>query len=401
MKRILLPLILLSLLSIAAVKAKAQSTEIPAKEVQKMVDYIHDHYRDDYTSFGNSKILDWQKAVVSMMFVHAYEVLGDAKYLDWANDALYVEYNLSDDQCWGANAVLELNQHGIKTAPREYKNEEGKSFTMNYSYQDIFNYGLTTAPKVAPDPYFGYYDDPAKGGQRGVFWNRQCSSYNTCTLGQSIILAFLMPEKEVNGKSPAEFASTWMNLQNNLLINQSTGLIFDNYQLKSKQSNKGNYSYNNGIVLGALGLARQKAAAQHPYLDQTSSKVVDFVVKSMNENGSLYSPSADFRNNNAHAFNGIFMHFVPFYIFSDCPTDARSRMKSFISGCASAVWKQVEQKKNQENLYAVSFSWGKAFNASETNCMTTVSGAECLLTYLQIRQNQLPFDYQIQAKKKK
>jgi hypothetical protein len=177
--------------------------------------------------------------------------------------------------------------------------------------------------------------------------------------------------------------------------------FFDNYQLRSKQSNKGNYSYNNGIVLGALGLARQKAANQHPYIDKISSKVVDFVVNHMSENGALYSPSADFRNNNAHAFNGIFMHFVPFYIFSDCPTDAKNQMKSFISGCASAIWKQVEEKKNQENQYAVSFSWGKSFNASETNCMTTVSGAECLLTYLQTKQNRLPIDYQIQAKKKK
>ncbi len=390
MKKYLLPFILLAFIKVSV----AQTSDISAKEVRKMVDYIHENYRDDYTSFGNTKILDWQKAVVSMMFVHAYEVLGDAKYLDWANDALYVEYNLSDDQCWGANAVLELNQHGIKTAPREYKNEEGKSFTMNYSYQDIFNYGLTTAPKVAPDPYFGYYDAPGNGGQRGVYWNRQCSSYNTCTLGQSIILAFRIPEKEVNGKSPLEFASTWMNLQNDLLIDQSTGLIFDNYQLRSKQSNKGNYSYNNGIVLGALGLARQKAANQHPYIDKISSKVVDFVVNHMSENGALYSPSADFRNNNAHAFNGIFMHFVPFYIFSDCPTDAKNQMKSFISGCASAIWKQVEEKKNQENQYAVSFYWGKSFNAAETNCMTTVSGAECLLTYLQMVQNKLPVDYQ-------
>lgn len=386
----LLSLILLAFLNVSF----AQTSGISAKEVRKMVDYIHDNYRDDYTSFGNTKILDWQKAIVCMMYVHAYEVLGDKKYLDWTNNALYVEYNLSDDQCWGANALVELNQHGIKTAPLEYKNEEGKSFLMNYSYQDIFDFGLTTAPKTAPDPYFGYYDAPESGGQRGVYWNRQCSSYNTCTLGQSIILAFRMPEKEVNGKSPLEFGSTWLKLQNDLLIDQSTGLIFDNYQLKSKQSNRGNYSYNNGIVLGALGLARQKAATKHPNIDQTSSKVVDFVVNSMTENGVLCSPSADYRNNNAHAFNGIFMHFMPFFLFSDCPINARNQMKSFINECAQSVWKQIEEKQNQDNQYAVSFYWGKPFNASETNCMTTVSGAECLLTYLQMKQNQAPFDYQ-------
>jgi len=393
MKKII-RLLILVLLTISANSVFTQSVDKSKKEVRNMVDYIHNHYRDDYTSFGNSKILDWQKAVVSMMFVHAYEVLGDAKYLDWANDALYVEYNLSDDQCWGANALVELNQHGIKPTPGNYKDESGTSFTMNYSYQDIFNYGLTTAPKTAPAPYFGYYDDPVNGGQRGVFWNRQCSSYNTCTLGQAIILAFRMPEKEINGKSPQEFASTWLGLQNDLLIDKNSGLIFDNYQLGSKQSNKGNYAYNNGIVLGALGLARQKASDQRTNVPDIAAKVVNFVTTGMAESGVLYSPSADFRNNNAHAFNGIFMHFVPFYLFSDCPANSKNQMKAFIGNCAAAVWKQIDEKKNQHDQYSVSYSWGKPFNASETNCMTTVSGAECLLTYLQLKENILPFDYQ-------
>lgn len=395
MKKILAHvLFFLMFLSVSGNTVFAQTSDFSKSEVKKMIDYIHNHYHDDYTSFGNSKILDWQKAVVSMMFVHAYEVLGDTKYLDWANDALYVEYNLSDDQCWGANALIELNQHGIKPGTKEYKDEAGKSHSMIYSYQDIFNYGLTVAPKTAPAPYFGYYDDPAKGGQRGIFWNRQCSSYNTCTLGQAIILAFRMPEKEINGKSPKEFACTWLHLQNDLLIDQNSGLIYDNYQLRSKQSNKGNYTYNNGIVLGALGLAWQNAPSQHKFVPDVAAKVVNYITNGMTENGVLYSPSADFRNNNAHAFNGIFMHFVPFYLFSDCPADSKNQLKDFIGQCADAVWKQIDEKKNQANQYAVSYSWGKSFNASETNCMTTVSAAECLLTYLQLKENILPVDYQ-------
>lgn len=192
-----------------------------------------------------------------------------------------------------------------------------------------------------------------------------------------------------------EFASTWLHLQTDKLIDRNSGLIFDNYQLGHKQSNKGNYAYNNGIVLGALGLAQQLAPEKHSDTPGLAAKVVDFVINRMTENGVLYSPSADFRNNNAHAFNGIFMHFVPFYLFSDCPADSRNRMKTFIGNCAAAVWKQMEEKKNHPDHYSVSYSWGKPFNTSETNCMTTVSGAECLLTYLQIIENSMPFDYQI------
>lgn len=390
-----LALAILFFSTLSGKKSFAQAPDIKPSDVKQMIEFIHDKYRDDYTSFGNSKILDWQKANVSMLFVHAFEVLGDKKYLDWANDALYVEYNLSDDQCWGANALLELNQHGIKPANREYKSDSGESYMMNYSYQDIFDFGLTTSPKTAPAPYFGFYDAPEMNGKRGIFWNRDKSSYNSCTMGQAIILAYRIPEKQISNKSPHEFASTWLDLQCDLLIDPTSGLIYDNYQLRSKDQNRGNYSYNNGIVLGALGLAIQKDLASHPDAPKTADKVADFVVNHMTENGVLHSPSADFRNNNAHAFNGIFMHFVPFYLFAKGQSKEKNEMKEFITKCAASVWKQVQETgKNQENKYAVSFLWGKSFNPAETDCMTTVSGAECLLTYLQLHNNILPLDYQ-------
>ncbi len=390
MKRNLILFLIISLsLIIISEGTFGQTSDFNKSDVKKVVEYIHDHYREDYKSFGNTKILDWQKAVVSMMFVHAFEVLGERKYLGWAK-----EYNLSDDQCWSANALLELNLHGVQQLSGEYKAESGKVYDMKYSYQDIFDYGLTTSHKTSTEPYFGYYDDPADNGQGGIFWNRNFSSYNTCTLGQAIVLAYRMPENEINSKSPEAFANTWLHLQNNLLIDQNSGLIYDNYQLKSRQSNKGNYSYNNGIVLGAIGMASKKTPSQFPDLDKTASKVVDFVVNHMAENGVLYSPSADFRNNNAHAFNGIFMHFVPYFIFSECPNAAKSKLSDFIHQCAKAVWNQIGEKSaDPENDFRISYSWGKPFNAAETNCMTTVSGAECLLTFLQIQENKLPFDY--------
>lgn len=394
--KLTISLFLLLFLTIRKNHTHAQSLpEISKKEVSKMIDYIHEQYRDDYTSFGNTKIVDWQKANVSMMFTHAYEVLGDKKYLNWANDALYVEYNLSDDQCWGANAILELNKHGIFPEPRTYKDEAGKIFTMNYSYQDIFDFGLTSSAKSAPAPYFGFYDDPEDNGNRGIFWNRNFSSYNTCTLGQAIILAFRMPEQEINHKSPQEFASTWLRLQNDLLTDKNSGLIFDNYQLRSKQSNKGNYSYNNGIVLGAIGLAYQMTPKQKTILPETEKKIVDYVVNRMTESGVLCSPSADFNNHNAHAFNGIFMHFIPYYLFSNGSPESKNLMEIFIEKCATAIWNQIHgNNKIRENLYSVSYSWAKPYQENETNCMTTISAAECLLTYLQLKENILPVEYQ-------
>lgn len=368
--------------------ALAEPMILTKQDAKEAVDYVHERYLQDYTSFGNKKILDWQKSVVSMMFVHAYDVLGDAKYLKWAKEALFVDYNLSDDQCWGANAVLELNLHQVQLAAKKHKDPAGKEIEVIDSYQDIFDHALTTSPQSAPPFFYGYYDDPKTQGGGGIFWNRDHRSYNTCTLAQAATLAFRMPEKEINGKSPREFASTWLHLQCDLLIDKDTGLVFDNYQLRNKRHYPGNYSYNNGTVLAALGLASKKAKERHPGIREVSGKVMNFVMTDMAEDGVLYSPSADFGNSNAHAFNGVFMHFAPLFFFSDAPEDARKQMETLVNQSASAVRKQMTS-----NRTAISYSWGKPFNETEANCMTTVSGVECLLTYLQIKNKILPIDY--------
>lgn len=380
----ILPLCLMLVLR-SAVSAEPILTKEDAKEA---VDQVRERYLQDYTSSGNKKILDWQKSIVSMMFVHAYEVLGELKYLEWAKEALYVEYNLSDDQCWGANAVLELNLHQVQMTAKKHKDPTGREIEVTDSYQDIFDHALTTSPQSAPPFFYGYYDDPKSHGKGGIFWNRDHNSYNTCTLAQACVLAFRMPDKEINRKSPREIASTWLDLQCDLLIEKDTGLVFDNYKLRSKERYNGRYSYNNGTVLAALGLANKKAKGRHPGINEVSEKVMDFVMTDMTENGILYSPSADFGNSNAHAFNGIFMHLAPLFFFSDAPEDARNKMESLVDRSAFAIRKQMAT-----NRAPISYSWGKPFNEAEANCMTTVSGIECLLTYLQIKNKILPIDY--------
>ena len=372
---------------IFVISASAQKQEIPRSEITKVVDYVHENYREDYTALHGGKTLDWQKAIVAMMFVHAYEVLGDEKYLDWANDALYVEYNISDDQCWGANAILELNRHGIKPSPKPYIDGTGNSFQTKYSYEEIFEYGLTTEKGKAPAPFTGFYDNPEAGGKGGIFWNREFATYNTCTMGQAIVLAYLMPEKRINGNLTKEYASEWLNLQCDLLLDPKSGLVYDNYRLRSGDRNRGNYSYNNGTVLAALGLGWAKDSVRHRNAPEIAEKLVDYVVENMSKNGVLYSPSADFRNNNAHAFNGIFMHFIPYYLFSTLPSSNKVKMKKYIENCATSVWKQIENNRAHfPNDYSVSYLWNEEHQTATANCMTTVSGAECLLTWLQIEE---------------
>ena len=371
--------------------AFSQTVHYSKSDLRKVIDYIHQTYRSDYTSTHNQQTLDWQKASVTMMYIHAYELLGDAKYLKWASDALYVEFNISDDQCWGANAVLELNRHGLKAISKPYTNDAGKTFSIPYSYQDIFDLGLTTKNGTAPAPYTGFYDDPTNGGLGGICWNKAFTSYNTCTLGQAIVLAYLMPDKLVKGKSPKAFASTWMDLQRDVLLDATSGKVYDNYQLPAKSKNQGSYTYNNGTVLAALGLAWMKDSLRHTDAPALADKLVDYILSEMSRNGVLYSPDADFSNQNAHAFNGIFMHFLPYYLFSDIPSKNKSKLKTYTNMCASMVWKQIQdnQKLNPNN-YGISYSWADIYKKEQTNCMTSVSGAECLLTSFQIKQNKKP-----------
>ena len=385
---------------VGVLTAFSQVVPYSKNDLRKVIRYIHQTYRSDYTSTHNQQTLDWQKASVAMMYVHAYELLGDAQYLKWASDALYVEFNISDDQCWGANALLELSRHGVKAVPQPYTNDAGKTFKPAYSYQDIFDLGLTTQNGTAPAPYTGFYDAPESGGAGGICWSKAFTSYNTCTLGQAIVLAYLMPEQSVNGKSPREFASLWMNLQNELLLDAASGKVYDNYQLPAKSKNSGNYSYNNGTVLAALGLAWMKDSARHADAPALADKLVDYVLSVMTRDGALYSPDADFSNRNAHAFNGIFMHFLPYYLFADLPSRNKAKLKAYTQGCASIVWKQImDNQKLHPGNYGVSYSWTEAYSEAQTNCMTSVSGAECLLTSYQIAHSKKPVVYSPKRKK--
>ena len=81
------------------------------------------------------------------------------------------------------------------------------------------------------------------------------------------------------------------------------------------------------------------------------------------------------------------MHFAPLFFFSDAPEDARKKMEILVDQSAFAIRKQMAT-----NRTPISYSWDKPFNEAEANCMTTVSGIECLLTYLQIKNKILPID---------
>ena len=372
-----------------------KKADFTKKDVRKMVDYVHDRYRSDYTALPSKETLDWQKANVAMMYVHAYEILGDTKYLEWASDAMYVEFNLSDDQCWGANALLELKRYNIQPVSKPYTDDKGIIHNVDYSYQNIFDYTLSTLNGTAPAPYTGFYNSPNNGGNGEICWNKEFATCNSCTMGAAIILGYTMTEKSVNGKKPKEFASTWLGVQKESLLDTSKGKVYDYQRLSNKRKDGANYSYNYGTVLGALGLATMEDTTRHADAPQLADTVANYVMTTMTDSyGVLYSPNVRSWDRNACAFNGIFMHFVPYYLFSDSASATKIKMKAYINNCSSVIWKQVKENlKKDSKDYGVSYSWGKLHDTESTNCMTTVSAVECLLTSIQIKYNKKPFGY--------
>lgn len=380
---------------LTAQDSKKETVNYTKKDVAKVVDYIHRTYRDDYTSLPSKQTLDWQKACVAMMFVHAYEVLGNKKYLDWAEEAAYVAFDFSDDQCWGANAILELNRHNVQVSSKPYTDyNDGQIYNEVYSYQTIFDKVLTTPSGTAPSPYFGFLDS-STSGFGGIFWNKEKVAYHSCTMGQAIVLAYLIPEISINGKSPKDFASGWMDIQQKYLIDQDSGRVFDSYRLTSKKKNLADFTYNYGTTLAALGLAWNKDKARQPHSGAIADAIVNYIITQMtNEYGVLYNPNAVDLSKDSIAFNGVFMHFVPYYLFSEIPSANKNKLKEYINNCALAVWKQNDKNPNKKNdNYGISYSWGRPYDENTANCMTTVSGVECLLTNIQIKENKNPYLY--------
>ena len=376
-----------------AQQSKKKIVTYSKNDVARVVDYIHKTYREDYKSLPSKQTLDWQKSIVAMMFVHAYEVLGDKKYLDWAQDAVYVAFDFSDDQCWGANAIYELNRHNVQVKSKPFSDyDDGTIYNEKYSFQTIFDKALTTPLGTAPIPYFGFLDNSSTGFG-GIFWDKKNAAYHSCTMGQAIVLAYLIPEITINGKSPKDFASRWMDIQKKYLVDQKVGQVFDSYRLSSQKQNAADYSYNYGTTLAALGLAWNKDKDRHPDAGAIADAIVNYInTKMTNEYGVLYNPNAIVLSKDSIAFNAIFMHFVPYYLFSEIPSSNKNIMKEYINNCALAVWNQIDKNPNKKNNdYSISYSWGRPHDKETTNCMTTVSGVECLLTNMQIKGNKNPY----------
>lgn len=374
---------------------KKEVVSYTKNDVAKVVDYIHETYKEDYTALPSKQTLDWQKACVAMMYVHAYEVLGDRKYLDWAQEAVYVAFDFSDDLCWGANAILELNRHNVQVNSKSFSDyDDGTVYNEIYAYQTIFDKALTTPTGTAPSPYFGFLDSSSTGFG-GIFWDKKSSAYHSCTMGQAIVLGYLIPEITINGKSPKDFASRWMDTQKKYLIDEKDGKVFDSYRLTSQKKTFADFSYNYGTTLAALGLAWNKDKDRQPNVGAIADAIVNHITTKMtNEYGVLYSPNAIDLSKDSIAFNGVFMHFVPYYLFSDIPSANKSKMKEYINNCALAVWNQIDKNPNKKNNnYSISYSWEKPHDKETTNCMTTVSGVECLLTSIQIKENKNPYLY--------
>lgn len=284
-------------------------SDVTQTDLRNMVEYIHAHYLYDYTHYQNS--VDWEVASVTMMYVHAYEVLGDKKYLNYANEALWVCYNISDDQCWGANAALELCKHGITPNP-----ETWHSIPVETNYTDIFNKTLCVRPGKSSYPFSGFASP-----EGGIYWGWAYNTYNSCTFGQAIILAYRMYGKDQNSVAKTKAYNWLRNFQVNKLLNTNTGEVIDTYHINGGQQDRGFYTYNFGTVLGAFGLSSKYDPPYSGEWAQYTCKIAQFTENNLTGNiGVLYNNQQNnndyFGNPNVRAFNGIFMHFIPYYCFS-------------------------------------------------------------------------------------
>jgi hypothetical protein len=358
-------------------------------DVKNAVKYVHDRFGENYVN--KKGIQPWQIACVSMMFTHAYEILKDPNYLAWAKNALYVDYGISDDQCWGANAILELNRNNVEANPEDF----GGDKPLNNRYQDIFDKTLTTEKGEAEQPYNGFYCTEHKG----IYWDKKYNSFNTCTMGQAICLAYNILNSgilEINNKQVGDFGKEWLErVLINSLIDEETGRVYDNcgYDLQPRTGGEKQFTYNNGTSIAALALAAKYAKYNpkkvHSY-GNLADKCMNYVMNKMLRSGALCSPDAETFENFAadrHAFNGIFMHFIPYYLLSDdIPfTETRNIAIEWIKTQANLVWGnilKIQKFKNQDCIYDVSYNWEDPSDYGQGNfdCMTTVSGIECLLT---------------------
>jgi len=399
------------------------------EDIRSAVDFIWaEYYSNNLNESGAinadlEKKLSWRGSVAAMMFTHAYEVLGDLKYLRYAEQAYLVAYEkMSDDLAWAANSALEI-LNNLNTAPIEYKSLREKEYYIKDISDIYFSVTMPLGGSVSGqtklyDTFSISYEIKDSNKQKSPkrysammwstdpTWGVNDPQFNSCSLGQSVVLSSLMAKNEIfDTYQPEIHASEWLKTQLDHLVNHQVGIVYDHIKLIPDDTKNNNFfyktldtrefTYNTATVLAALGLQDNQQSSSGLVSGERLQLYVNILnrIKEQFTKDMIlteYDTNPEFNQGETYggdhaAFKGVFMHFLPYFYFSKTLKSERLKnlqddYKFLVSKSANVVWNQL-----QNHNFTASYDWS-SFDPTQTNSITTISAVESLITAWQFQK---------------
>lgn len=344
-------------LALIPLKAAENDFELLAARAAKIVQALN-HWYNDSTGLWETTSW-WNSANGITALVHYADLTGDQavkKYIyhsfkicnpnDFKNDYY-------DDEGWWAQAWLDA---------------------FEWSGDSSF---LQKAIPLFEDMALGW--DEKCGG--GLYWRKDKRGKNAIPNALFINLALrldhLKVTNKVKNKTPGQWGMTalaWF-LQSGMINKQF--LVNDGLDRHCRNDSGQTWTYNQGVVIGALCEAFKKTGDQN-YLDLAEKIALATLKNLTNPQGILKEPNEPDCNGDQEQFKGIFMrHLATFYRLRPVPT-----IREFILKNVASIWQNARDPETNR----IGLQWCGPFDGG--NAARQISALDAFNTALGVLLNQ-------------
>jgi predicted alpha-1,6-mannanase (GH76 family) len=282
-------------------------------------------YFNDHTSGTNFQY--WPQAHAIDVLIDAYERTGEASYAayfdQWYNGvrmknwgSYYNDYN--DDMAWITLSMIRLYK---ATKDQKYLNTANDLWTKIVSF----------------------WNTEYAGG--GVSWkNDQPWAKNACINGPAALIAAQLYQIDKD-EQKLEWSIKIFNWLKKVLVDKSTGAVFDNIDGRTNKISRVALSYNQATYVGTAYLLYQLTSQENFLLDARKASIYGVSNSSMLDVGN--NIIRDEGSGDGALFKGIFMrYYSPLCLEKKLSKAYREKFYLFLKHNAEVAWTQGQISPN-------------------------------------------------------
>ncbi|KAI0022747.1 glycosyl hydrolase [Xylariomycetidae sp. FL0641] len=235
-----------------------------------------------------------------------------------------------------------IEERGFDNFLNDYYDDEGWWALAMIRAHDVGVYGMGDQRYI--QAAVEIFEDMQKGNSTcgGIFWSKVTLYTNAIAnelfLSVAASLANRIPAQKAHYVDIAN--KQWAWFKNSGMIN-SDNLINDGLTDDCKNNGKTTWTYNQGVILGAL-VELYKATGDESLLEDASG-IATAAITTLTKNGVLYEGCEPDCGTDGDQFKGVFMRNL-YYLHLQKPQEV---FKNFLLRNADAIWAKDRNKKNQ------------------------------------------------------